>query len=108
MSELYARADLFVNLSQTGSVDKAVLEAAASKTLVLTSNEAFYTSLRNISPMLVASNNEPKELASKIKALRELGQAERATIIGMLYTWVCEEHDVKRLAKKIVDAYESR
>src|SRR3989344_6504628 len=95
--ELYGRADLFVNLSQTGSLDKAVLEAAASKILVLTSNEAFYQPLVKISPMLVASNNEPKELSSKIKALKELGQAERDTIICELQEWVIKEHDIKQL-----------
>ncbi len=103
--ELYARGDLFINLSQTGSMDKTVLEAAASKTLVLTSNEAYYRPLLNISPMLVADNNEPKELAAKIKALKDLPQAERDTLIQRLYEWVKGEHDIKQLATRLVGEY---
>ncbi len=37
----YQKADLFINLSKTGSIDKAVLEAMACNVPVLTSNEAF-------------------------------------------------------------------
>lgn len=37
----YNKADLLVNLSETGSLDKDVLEAAACNVDVLTSNEAF-------------------------------------------------------------------
>ena len=36
-----SQADLFINLSQTGSIDKAVLEAMAMNIPVLTTNEAF-------------------------------------------------------------------
>jgi glycosyltransferase involved in cell wall biosynthesis len=41
----YQKSDLFINLSETGSLDKAVLEAMASGVNVLTSNEAFFEML---------------------------------------------------------------
>lgn len=43
--EYYQNADIFVNLSTTGSLDKVVLEACATNLDVLTSNEAFRTML---------------------------------------------------------------
>ena len=102
---LYADADLVVNLSRTGSIDKTVLEAAASKSLVLTSNEAFYRPLLQISPLLIADNNEPKELATKIRALSELSPADRDVLINKLYGWVTSEHDIKQLAQRIIQEF---
>jgi glycosyltransferase involved in cell wall biosynthesis len=46
LPEHLAKADVFVNLSLTGSLDKAVLEALVSKVAVVTSNEAFESLLR--------------------------------------------------------------
>jgi len=103
---IYSQTDVFVNLSQTGSIDKTVLEAAASKTLVLTSNEAFYLPLMNISPMLVSSNNDPAELAAKIHALTKLGADEKALLCAKLYDWVIAEHDLEQLAQRLVQFYE--
>lgn len=42
IEKFYQAGDLFINLSSTGSMDKAVLEAMASGVNVLTSNEAFF------------------------------------------------------------------
>ena len=44
--EFYQSGDLFVNLSDTGSLDKAVLEAMACGLKILTSNEAFKSVLK--------------------------------------------------------------
>jgi len=55
-------ADIFINLSDTGSIDKAVLEAMASGCLVLTSNEAF----TNILKPQYLTQKDPARLAEKI------------------------------------------
>jgi len=41
IAEFYQSGDIFVNLSDTGSADKVVLEAMATGLNILTSNEAF-------------------------------------------------------------------
>ena len=46
IAEFYQSGDLFVNLSDTGSLDKAVLEAMACGLKILTSNEAFKSVLK--------------------------------------------------------------
>lgn len=58
----YRSADLFINLSSTGSLDKAVLEAMSSGLQVITSNEAF----KNILPVENLTNNRPEDVAQKI------------------------------------------
>lgn len=45
IEKFYQEGDLFVNLSSTGSIDKAVLEAMACGLNILTSNEAFFSLL---------------------------------------------------------------
>jgi glycosyltransferase involved in cell wall biosynthesis len=98
-------ADLFVNVSTTGSMDKAVLEAAASGTLVLTSNEAFKKSLSLISPLLFEGSNRPEGLAEKIAALAALPMGERERLAAALRKWVEKEHDLAELARRVVEEF---
>jgi glycosyltransferase involved in cell wall biosynthesis len=62
---IIASKDVLVNLSDTGSLDKSVLEAMAAGIWVLTSNEAFGPIL----PEACITRNDPAEIASKIEAL---------------------------------------
>ena len=56
---LLANSDLFINLSTTGSMDKAVLEAFASEVPVVSSNEAFRTILEPLELFISSSLKEP-------------------------------------------------
>ena len=60
--------DLFVNLSRTGSMDKAVLEAMAVGLSVLTSNEAYRDILP---PQYFLVHQGPEFLAGRIKNLAD-------------------------------------
>lgn len=88
----YNEADLFVNLSDTGSIDKAVLEAMAPGLLVLTSNEAF----KNILPEKYFVNKNPKEIAEKIIFLSKADQD------STLREYVVKNHNLKTLIEKIL------
>jgi glycosyltransferase involved in cell wall biosynthesis len=101
VQEQYREGDLFVNLSQTGSMDKSVLEAAASGTLVLTSNEAFLQPLKKISPLLLFESNNPNDLAGKILYLKNLPLSEREKLTEKLRFWVEAEHNLENLVKRI-------
>ena len=61
---LLADSDLFINLSTTGSMDKAVLEAFASEVPVVTSNEAFRTILEPLG--LFVSTASADEIADAL------------------------------------------
>lgn len=67
--DFYQKGDLFVNFSDTGSIDKVILEAMASGLLVLTSNEAF----KNILPEKYFTSKNSEEIAEKIIKLSESG-----------------------------------
>ncbi len=95
--KFYADGDLFVNLSNTGSIDKAVLEAMASGLLVLTSNEAF----RDILPEKYLTEKAPEQIAEKIIALSKSGKDES------LRKYVSENHSLENLIGKIVQIYKN-
>ena len=104
--QILREADVFVNLSQTGSIDKAVLEAAASEVLVLTSNEAFEIPIKKISPLLFFERNNPQDLAEKIVTIKSLPPLEAGRIRKQLRVWVEREHNLNNLVKKIIEEFQ--
>ncbi|OGY50282.1 MAG: hypothetical protein A3J65_04605 [Candidatus Buchananbacteria bacterium RIFCSPHIGHO2_02_FULL_45_11b] len=96
-------SDLFINLSGTGSLDKAVLEAMACGCLVLTSNEAF----AEILPAdLMVEKDQPNKLAEKIKWLMELPEDKVNQLRQQLREEVVKNHNLDNLAKKIISQFE--
>jgi glycosyltransferase involved in cell wall biosynthesis len=65
ISKELRQADVFLNLSETGSMDKAVLEALASGIPVVTSNEAFRSLLEPLGLFVSLSNTEDTALVLK-------------------------------------------
>lgn len=113
MPAVYRSAAVFVNCSDTGSLDKAVLEAMACGTPVLTSNEAFVELLREgrlgslpseLGGSLTFPRRDTGALAEKLAALLELDAAARAHLGVRLRRIVVEEHDLDTLAQRIVEA----
>ena len=95
-------ADIFINLSDTGSLDKAVLESMACGCLVLTSNEAF----KNVLPSeLMVEKNNPAKLAEKIKWLMNLPDSEKEAIRKKIINEVKEHHNLDNLARIIVEQF---
>ncbi len=93
----YQNADILVNLSDTGSIDKAVLEAMASGCLVLTSNEAF----RNILAEKYLTSKDPAEIAQKLIDLSISGQDEKPR------QYVFDNHNLDNLVNKIINFFKN-
>ena len=100
----YQDCDLFINMSHTGSVDKAVLEAMSCEKLVLTSNEAFEYILRDDKLMFEQLNHQ--DLVKKIINLMNLSEEYRKEIIKRLRDEVIKNHNLDKLVKKILNCYE--
>ncbi|OHA16012.1 MAG: hypothetical protein A3A10_01595 [Candidatus Tagabacteria bacterium RIFCSPLOWO2_01_FULL_42_9] len=92
IADFYKSGDLFVNFSDTGSLDKAVLEAMAAGLLVLTSNEAF----GNILSSEYFTSKNPKEIAEKIIML------SKSEPDPGLRDFVVKNHNLKGLIAKII------
>jgi glycosyltransferase involved in cell wall biosynthesis len=105
-------ADVFVNLSHTGSLDKAVLEAMACGLPVVTTNEGLKSTLGE---GLVYTSDDPKGLALKIKYILRMPykahdvsgisyrtEKDRLAIGRVLRETIIEDHNLSRLISKLV------
>lgn len=101
MVRQYQSADLVLNLSQTNSLDKTVLEAMACGVPVLSSNPACRSLLEPIDASLFFSQGDLSALASQLWHWMHRSKAER-TRVGMALRQVVEtEHALTRLMQKM-------
>ncbi|MBU2536714.1 MAG: glycosyltransferase family 4 protein [Chloroflexota bacterium] len=105
VAEYYRRADLFVSTSQTGSIDKAVLEAMASGIPIVTCNEAFYPFLGSYRSMLTFQKNDPHDLAKKIAALYSLSEEDREKMRFFLKGIVETEHSLDVWLPRLISVF---
>jgi len=92
LASVYQSHDIFVHLSKTGSLDKSLLEAMASGIKVLSSND---WSHHNLPPELTFNENDPLELANKIKNTSQTDFREQ------LKDYVVKNHNLDGLIEKI-------
>lgn len=97
------KADLFINLSHTGSLDKAVLEAMASQTLVLTTNEAFKEILPDV---LFTAKDNPGKLVQSIENIIRMDSTDKDKLRKKLRQEVINNHNLDNLVKKIINLFQ--
>ncbi len=103
----YQRASLMLNLSQTGSVDKALLEAMACAVPVLTSNEAFQSMLAPWPDLLLPVGARADLVAERIKTLAQMPLDDRQTLGTQLRAIVQRDHSLERLAVVLASVFRS-
>lgn len=97
----FQQADMMVNLGDTGSLDKAALEAMSCALPVVTSNPAFASLLRPVDPRLMLSQPNAIELATSCDVLRRMTRDKRREIGGRLRQVVVRGHSFDRLMEKL-------
>jgi len=99
---LLRASDIFVNMSKTGSLDKAVLEAMACGLPAVTSNEAFRSML---SPYgLFFKHGDVQELSRILGSL--VGKRDVLPILGLeLRDIILREHNLSTLIRKVANLY---
>jgi glycosyltransferase involved in cell wall biosynthesis len=103
--QYYQMADLFVSTSQTGSLDKAVLEAMACGVPVLTCNEAFGDFLSGLSLRLMFGTGAREELANRLSDVLNLGNDDRRSLGSELRYRVVSEHSLAGLADRLATVF---
>lgn len=91
----YQGGDLLINLSDTGSMDKAVLEAMSCGLEILTANEAF---LSVLPPGNIVSK-DPHAIAEEIISLSRINVDEKKMDFRKC---VINNHSLRRLVEKII------
>lgn len=108
IADQYRRATLFATASRTGSLDKAVLEAASCGVLPLVCNEAFRGFLRPHSVDLSFNPGDGPGLATKLEYWLDRDDGERRDLALELRRSVEREHSVEHLAGALVRMIEDR
>jgi glycosyltransferase involved in cell wall biosynthesis len=103
----YQQADVMVNLSKTGSIDKAVLEAMACGLPVVTSNEAFRDMLARWDALLFIPPDSPEQLAASLMKLKHIFDAERLELGNELREIVVREHSMDRLIAHLISVFKT-
>ncbi len=101
-------AGLFVNMGQTGSLDKAMVEAMATELPVLTCNEAMLEVLGDYKETLMYPKRDYKKLAEKIEQIINLPFEEYRELGRGLRNIVIEKHSLKNFINKILNLYSPR
>lgn len=102
----YQGADLFVSLSRTDSLDKAVLEAMACGVAPLTCNVAFGPLLGALGPGLMFAAQDARGLADGVERLARLSEVERVRLGVELRAIVVERHSVGGLMDRLVRVWD--
>ena len=102
------QADVFVNTSQTGSLDKAILEAMACGLVVLSSNDSSRNIFGGYRDRLFFKSKDSEDLARKISRIIKLSGSERIEIGKKLRETVVRGHNLEDLIKKIIRIYQKR
>ncbi|MBU1046192.1 glycosyltransferase family 4 protein [Patescibacteria group bacterium] len=100
------RADLFVNTSQTGSLDKAILEAMSCGLLVLSSNDSSKNVFAEYSEKLFFKPKSVNDLSNKIENIIRLSEEDKIKIGKRLRNIVVNDHNLENLIKKIIRLYQ--
>ncbi len=96
-------ADIFIHTSETGSLDKVVLEAMASGVLVVTTSDA----VRSILPEKYALDKEcKKDVVSISKCIQEILNTDVAVLEKLGRSFVKSNHTLHELIGRIIGIME--
>lgn len=103
MPAFYNQNDIFVNLTQTGSFDKTIMEAMACQNIVLVSNQVF----RDIFPkewheILIFKEKDPADLTKRLLYLMKFTEDEKNDWGLRLREIVVKKHGLDNLVEKII------
>lgn len=98
----YNQNEIYINMTNSGSLDKTTLEAMACESLVLVSNRSF----KNIFPDdlredLIFQENNEQDLADKISGLIKLEKEKKQYILKKSREIVCQYHSLDKLVYEI-------
>lgn len=97
---IYTKADITVNLTPTGGLDKVVIESIASGVPVLTSNKTFISIFENYAKYLVFNEGDSFDLAQKIKEIFTV--VDKKSLQRFLVEKVKKDYSVEGVVKRIV------
>ena len=103
LPHVYNEHEILLNMTQTGSFDKVILEHMATEGVVIASNISYKEELpENLQQFLTFRESDAKELAEKIMYVANLTSQERTTIGKQLRDIVVGKHSLEALVDTLV------
>ena len=102
MPKFRASADYFLHASETGSLDKTVLDAIISGVLPISASSAYQTLFGNYQGALSYPPGDHEALADRVLGLEALTPETRNAIRNALRERVVKEHSIESLIPRIV------
>ena len=93
----YHAGSIFLNLSDTGSIDKAILESMAAGCIPISQNASFASLAREHGLGELAVTPDAADVADRIQQILEAAPAERERLRAQLREIVVDEHSLDRL-----------
>lgn len=93
-------ADIFLNASKTGSLDKAVLEAMAAGVVPVVSNEGLASTLCSVDKRLYVQENS---FAERVEELSKLSSQDWLNMQKEAKRFVFEKHNLTSLIRRIIE-----
>jgi len=103
ISRVLEQGDVFINASETGSLDKSGLEALSVGLPLFTCNEAYVDLFREHAKYFMFTKGDAFDASQKIYKFLELGIEVRKSIMEELRKRVEIEHSLESLSKKIIE-----
>lgn len=107
VARLLARADVFVAMSSTGSLDKAIVEAMMSGCPVVSSNDAFAAIARRIGVDVCIVDRNAGALSARLAELACASPATRSAIAAKLREAALSEHTLQALMGRLISVLEA-
>ncbi len=107
IAEYHRKSDIFVNMRQTGGMDKAVLEAMACEIPTVVCNKTFIPLFGTWAEQLIFKEKNARNLARRLYNLVRLTPETRREIGKNLRNVVVQEHDLEKLMDRIVGIFRS-
>ena len=106
LPNFYQESNVFVNTSNTGSIDKVVLEAMSTGTLVISTNEAFKDIFSTLPYSAYVEEHDVLKLTEVLDTIKEMPHMERESLGAQLRNQVVKDHSLSKLIPKILALYE--
>lgn len=101
--EAYHDGALFLNLSETGAIDKAILESMASGCIPISRNASYAAIARENGLGWLVPEPGPAAVADRILRVLDRAATEGTAITERLRRIVVEQHSLDRLADSLID-----
>lgn len=101
MPYVWARADVGINTSPLGAIDKAGLEPMAAGLPCVTANASFITALGEAYAPYCAPGDDPQALANALEPVVRMSHEERAAAGARFGAAVAAEHSVGSVVTKL-------